>query len=152
VFTDGLGNPNNGRMSMAEFDGDFYIGFRNIVQGGEVWRSSDGSSWEPVFTGGLGQPSNGRPYGLIVADGALYVVFSNPQTGARVWRTFDGAEWQRCNDDGWDDPANTLADYNDKAATVFDLNLYIGTMNDSTGGEVWRALLANQLFLPLVRR
>jgi hypothetical protein len=152
VFTDGLGNPNNGRLGMAEFNGELYISLRNVWQGGEVWRSGDGLSWEPVFTGGLGEVANGRPYGLLVADGALYVIFSNTETGAQVWRTFDGQRWQRCNVDGWDDPANTYADYNDKGAAVFHHNLYVGTLANAAGGEVWRAQLAAQLFLPLVTR
>jgi hypothetical protein len=135
VFTDGLGNPNNGRISMAEFEGEFYIGFRNIWEGGQIWRSTNGTDWEPVMLGGFGERDNGRPYGLIVADGALYVVFGNP-FGAQVWRTFDGDFWQRVSLDGWGDSDNVFADYNDKAAALFNFNLYIGTFNSQTGGEI----------------
>jgi hypothetical protein len=147
-----LGNPNNGRLGMAEFNGDLYIGLRNVRQGGEVWRSGDGLNWDPVFSGGLGEVANGRPQGLIVADGALYTIISNTWAGAQVWRTFDGQRWQRCNGDGWDDPANIMADYNDKGAAILNHNLYVGTLLNPAGGEIWRAQLAKRIFLPLITR
>jgi hypothetical protein len=151
VFTDGLGYPNNGRISMAEFNGEFYLSFRNIWEGGQIWRSGNGIDWELVMEGGFGDLNNGRPYGLIVADGALYVAFGNP-FGAQVWRSFDGDSWQRVNLDGWGDPGNFFADYNNKAAAVFNFNLYVGTFNNLTGGEVWKLLLANETRIPLVAK
>lgn len=152
VFTDGLGNPSNGRISMAEFNGELYISFRNIWEGGQIWHSNNGLDWELVVQGGFGEVSNGRPYGMIVADGALYVVLSNGMTGAQVWRTFDGAFWQRANLDGWGDPLNTFADYNDKAAAVFNFNLYVGTLNSPNGGEIWRLQLAHAVFVPMIQK
>jgi hypothetical protein len=152
VFTDGLGNGGNGRSSLTEFNGVLYLSFRNVFEGGQIWSSSNGQDWTPVMQGGFGDVNNGRPYGLIVADGALYVVMSNVVTGAQVWRTFDGTFWQRTNLDGWGDPGNTFADYNDKAGAVFNSNLYIGTMNNLNGGEVWRLLLARLIYLPVVSR
>ena len=151
VFTDGLGNPNNGRISMAELNGEFYISFRNIWEGGEVWRSSNGTDWEPVVLGGFGLPGNGRPYGMVVVEGALYVIFSNPN-GAQVWRTFDGNFWQRVNLDGWGDTANNFADYNDKSAAVFNFNLYVGTLTNPDGGEIWKLFLAEETRLPFVAK
>jgi len=151
VFTDGLDYGNNGRISLAEFNGQLYLGFRNIVEGGQIWRSANGVDWEPLILGGFSEVNNGRPYGMIVADGALYVVFSNPQ-GAQVWRTFDGNFWQRVNLDGWGDPGNFYADYNNKAAAVFNFNLYIGTLSNPTGGEIWKLFLAKETIIPFVAK
>lgn len=143
VFTDGLGNPNNTNVSsMAEFNGDFYIGLRNLSDGGEVWRTSNGVDFTPVITGGLDDVNNTRPYGLTVYQDYLYLVFSNFSTGAEVWRTRDGNSWQQVNSDGWGDVNNRYADYYDKAATIFNNSLFIGTMNTSTGGEIWQLLFS----------
>jgi predicted amidohydrolase YtcJ len=149
VFTDGLGNPHNTNISaMAEFDGYFYIGLRNLTDGGEVWRSANGINWTPVITGGLGVVENKRPYGLIVFKQQLYLVFGNLTDGAQVWRTSDGVNWMRISEDGWGDINNSYADYFDKAGEIFNDSLYIGTINETEGGEVWRLL--HQIYLPLI--
>jgi hypothetical protein len=150
VFTDGLAANNANVSAMAEFNGDFYIGLRNVTTGGELWRSSDGLSWTNVFIGGLGNPDNQRPYGLVSFEGSLYLVFSNLDTGAEVWRSADGMAWEQIIAGGWGDSNNYFADYFDKGATVFDNRLYIGTVNWANGGEVW--MLLRQVYLPLVLR
>lgn len=149
IFSDGLALGNTHVSAMAGFNGNLYIGLRNVTMGGEVWRSSDGLHWIRVFAGGLGNPDNGRPYGLIVTGDYLYAVLSNTFSGAEVWRTANGNTWRRTNSGGWGDTGNTFADYNDKAATVFRFDLYIGTINDN-GGEVWRLPLARRVYLPMV--
>ena len=147
VFTDGLGSPDNTHASaMAGFKGDFYIGLRNSTTGGEVWRSSDGMNWTAALTGGY--VANSRPYGLIVFNDQLYLVFSNVDTGAEVWQTGDGVSWRQISAGGWGDSNNGFADYFDKGAVVFNQALYIGTVNNVDGGEIWQRL--HQLYLPLV--
>lgn len=143
VFTDGLRNPNNTHVSsMAEFLGDFYIGLRNVSDGGEIWRTSNGVDFSPVFTGGYGNVDNQRPYGLVVYENYLYLVFSNLSTGTEVWRTSDGNSWQQVNNDGWGDANNSIADYYDRGATIFNSSLFIGTMNGITGGQIWQLLFS----------
>jgi hypothetical protein len=150
VFTNGLAPNNTSVSAIAEFKGALYISLRNTATGSQVWRSTNGLNWTNVFTGGLGNRQNGRPYGLIPFGGHLYVVFSNLSTGAEVWRTADGMNWQQVASGGWGDRNNGFADYGDKGATVFNNRLYIGTMNQANGGEVWR--LAYTVYLPLVLR
>ena len=142
VFTDGLGNADNSAVaSMAEFNGEFYIGLRNVAEeggtGSELWKTSNGTTFTKVFDGGLGDADNGRPYGLYVFGGTLYLVFGNFDTGAQVWRTWDGSNWYQVGFAGWGDANNTLADYYDKGAAAFAGRLYIGTYNYGNGGEVW---------------
>ena len=137
VFTDGLGNPANTHLpAMSEFNGILYIGLRNS-SGGEVWRSSNGLTWTPVFNGGLGKADNARPYGLVVHKQQLYVIFSNLATGAEVWRANGDSAWMQVSSDGWGDAANGYADYFDKSAAVFNGSLFIGTINETTGGQIW---------------
>jgi hypothetical protein len=151
VFTDGLGNPNNTQVtSMAEFDGNFYIGMRNLTDGSEVWSTSNGVDFSPVVTGGLGNVDNQRPYGLIVYEDRLYLIFSNFSTGAEVWRTGDGESWEQVGFGGWGDALNTFADYLDKGATIFNNSLFIGTFNDETGGQIWQML--HQSYLPAIMK
>jgi hypothetical protein len=151
VFSDGLGNPNNTQVtSMAEFNGYFYIGMRNIVDGGEVWRTSNGVDFSRVVAFGLGNVKNQRPYGLINYGNHLYLVFSNVD-GAEVWRTGDGETWEQVGFKGWGDGNNMFADYLDKGATIFNNYLYIGTLNDVTGGQIWQ-MIPNMVFLPGIMR
>lgn len=151
VFTDGLGYAGNSYVAaMAEFHGDLYIGLRNTATGGQVWRSGDGLSWTPVFTDGLGAKARARPYGLIVHDDRLVVVFSRIDLGAEAWQTSDGLTWEQIASGGWGNSNNGMADYFDKAAAVFRGSLYIGTLNETDGGEIWRRL--HMVYLPLVLR
>jgi hypothetical protein len=151
VFTDGLGSADNSDVSaMAEFKGDLYIGLRNRVTGGQVWRAGDGVNFTPAFVDGLGNTENRGAYGLIVFMDKLYVTFSNFETGAEAWQTADGATWQPVMQDGWGKGgANAWADYFDKAAVVFHDDLYIGTVNDQDGGEIW-LMLPYRTWLPQI--
>ena len=52
---------------------------------------------------------------------------------------------------GWDKGgANAWANYYDKAAVIFRDALYVGSVNDTNGGEIWQML--KRTFLPLIRR
>lgn len=152
VFTDGLGSAANSYVSaLAPFHGELYIGIRNLVGGGEVWRSSNGLSWTRVVAGGLGDVNNGRPYGLTVYDDQLLLTFSNTVTGAQVWTSPDGVTWRRLVTGGWGDVNNGYANYFNKGAAVFGNRLFMATLNQATGGEIWLKL-TRSLYLPLVRR
>ncbi len=149
VFTDGLGNADNTNVAaITEFNGYLYIGLRNTKTGGEVWRSSDGMSWTPVVTGGLGDVGNARPYGLIGFRNELYLMIGNFGTGAQVWRSANGVNWQPIMQDGWGDGNNWCADYYNKAHAVYSNSLFVGTINEVDGGEIWQ-LMPRQVFLPL---
>jgi hypothetical protein len=137
---------------MAEFQGWLYVGFRNVVDGAEVWKTEDGTTWLPVLSGGIDDPSNGRAYGLIVLDDTLYLVFSNLNSGAEVWSTQNGSDWNQIVDGGWGDSNNGFADYFDKAAAVFGDRLYIGTNNGANGLEIWKLQVFMKIFLPVVTK
>jgi hypothetical protein len=152
VFTDGLGDANNTHVSaMEEFNGYFYIGLRNVVTGGEVWRSIDGENWSSVFTGGSGDPENTRPYGLTAFNDRLYLTMNNQATGPLVWDSSDGIAWHIIAENGWGVPGNTYADYFDNGNAIFNGGLYLGTLNPTTGGQIW-LFLANKVFLPILVR
>ena len=104
---------------MAEFHGSFYIGMRNTTTGGQLWRSSNGVDFSPVFTDGLGKSGNRATYGIFVFEDTLYLVFNN-FNGAEVWRSANGTTWQPVMQGGWGKgDVNAWADYFDKAADGF---------------------------------
>ena len=152
VFDDGLGQAGNTDVAaMAEFGGQFYIGLRNLATGGQVWRSTNGTTFTPVFTDGLGKTANRGAYGLFALDDHLFVTLANFATGAEIWATPDGATWHPMMLGGWDKGgANAWADYYDKAAVAFRDALYVGSVNETDGGEVWQML--KRTVLPLIRR
>lgn len=153
VFTDGLGGLDNAAVTtMASYDGYLYVGLRNSVSGGELWRFRTDQGWSRVITGGLGAASNDKPHGLTAFQGQLLLVFSNFATGAQVWRSADGLDWQAVMQDGWGKGSlNAYADYFGKAAAQFANGLYIGTVNEQGGGEVWKSL-HRAFYLPLALR
>jgi len=151
VFTDGLGKSDNSNVSsMEEYNGYFYIGFRNVNTGGEVWRSTNGTDWTVVFANGNADPDNQRPYGLTTFNDCLYLTMINASSGAEVWESTDGLSWQVIANNGWGDAGNFYADYFDNGSTIFKGGLYIGTLNSTTGGEIWAYQPFYKSFLPFV--
>jgi hypothetical protein len=150
VFTDGLGDANNGNLTaMAEYKGHFYMAMRNTVTSGQILGTTNGTTFNPITTNGFNNPQNGRPYGLYVHDNILYLVFSN-FSGAEIWQTDGSGWWTRIMQGGWGDANNAYADYFDKVAVTFKGSLYIGTVNDATGGQIWKMEWLS--YLPLIMR
>jgi hypothetical protein len=134
VNADGFGDPNNvWAYPSAIFDGYMYAGTENYVTGGEVWRTSDGTTWTQVNADGFGDPNNVWAHGLIVSDGNIYAATRNDTVGAQLWRTSDGTTWTQVNADGFGDPNNVGI----HPIWAFDGRLYAGTDNYVTGTEVW---------------
>jgi hypothetical protein len=139
---DGFGDVKNSHLfALAAFDGYLYAvtaqwaaWHTDTHTGVEVWRTSDGTTWNQVNTDGFGDRDN---FGWLAkaSRGYLYVSCSNPNTGAQIWRcaTCDGTDWTRVVGDGF-------GDSNNRAASMhgFHGRLYAFTWNNSTGAEVWQ--------------
>jgi hypothetical protein len=74
-------------------------------------------------------------------DGYLYAGFHNTADGGEIWRSQTGASgsWSQVNQNGFG--RNTVDDPNNghiRSLGVWDKHLYAGTINATTGGEVWR--------------
>ena len=147
LFTNGLGDGNNTHVwGLGVFQDQLYFALRNPSEGGEVWRY-DGASMEMVFDGGLGNPENGRPYSLFEFQGRLWVVFNNYSTGVEIWNSLDGEQWQPAMRGGWNLRHNLFADYIGRGHAVFQDKLYLGTLANQVGGQVWQ--FQNTLMMPL---
>lgn len=101
---DGLGLPLNGAllntefMQFEEFGGKLYVGSRNDVTGGQLFRT-DGTTWEEITADGFGvlpAAANEAIWGLMSYDGYLYAGTLN-DNGAQIWRstTGDAGDWTK---------------------------------------------------------
>ena len=152
VMTNGFGVYYNvGIDHLVEFNGKLYAGVWNSTPnppytdtGGEIWRSSDGTSWEPVVQGGFGDRYNGEVMRLAVFNNQIYAAtWSYTSThGAEIWRSSTGnaGDWTRVITNGLGDATNQAV----LTMEVFNGALYAGTYSwdentqRPTGCEVWR--------------
>ena len=98
---DGFGNKNNTGLFPLVENGDYlYCGTTNDVDGGELWRSHDGETWEKVGASGFGNVNNKECYPLGVHGGDVIIGFANWVNDARLYR-YDGTKLSRANTDGF---------------------------------------------------
>ncbi|MBI4492460.1 MAG: SMP-30/gluconolactonase/LRE family protein [Chloroflexi bacterium] len=144
VTVNGFGDPTNAGIDhLVEFNGRLYAGTRSwdyatsASRGGQVWRSTDGGTWEQVAVAGFGDPSNLEVFRFAVFNNQLYAAtWRSGSLGTEVWRSSSGdaGTWSRVLGSGAGDTRNAVG----LAFSVFNGFLYAGTYNTTTGGEVWR--------------
>lgn len=153
----GFGNDRNvGSFDLTVFGGQLYAGTANIIDGAEIWRSTNGTSWARVGSGGLGDQTNRMIVPLEVLGDYLYAgtwniseiitepAFIEPMstimnggggsTGGQVWRSSNGTSWGLTNTKGFGDVNNNGV----LSLATFGPSLYAGTDNGVTGAELWR--------------
>ena len=137
-LTDGGFSDSQNRIaySMEAYGGDLYIGAQNNSAGGlEVWRY-DGASFAFLTDGlGLGDSDLKIPCSMTNFDGDLILGAGNSWTNnkAKVFG-YDGSAWSQINTDSFGDSQNRQV----RALAVFGSDLYAGTYNSQSGGQVWR--------------
>jgi len=131
-----FGDSNNvAIMSFEVYNGYLYAATANPDSGGEVWRTSNGTTWAQASTDGFGDADNTRVVSLEVFDSQLYAGTWNFTDGGEIWRTANGTTWERVMSGGFGN-----ADNRDIASLVaFDGDLYVIVGNFNTGPEVWRS-------------
>ena len=127
-----------------------YLGTRNLMSGGEVFRSEDGTTWESASAPGFGDEFNRDIYGFVDFQNRLYAgtyngihhdfTFSkgmrtDPVGGAQVWRSCEGQSGECMIHDGFGDP-NNQDTFN---FIEYEGALYVGTFNPETGAEIHRS-------------
>jgi hypothetical protein len=135
---------------MAVFGNYLYVGAGNTADGGQLWRTNDGSSWEPAMPSGFGDPANQKVETVFVFQNRLYISMVNAQTGIKLWRSPDGTTWERANQDGFGDSHNSATNRSNATAEFLG-HLYLGTVNTVDGGELWR-MLQRYTYLPAIRK
>lgn len=154
VLQDGNGDVANRAVTdLTVWNGALYAGVRNLTvttdpatgseqrqsQGGAIWRSADGSSWQTVAGGGLGDKRNAAlgafaGYGQYLYAGSQGL---DATRGAEVWRSSTGAagSWERVVQGGFDaDPGNQAIG----AMGVFTGTLFAGTCQTADRPELWQ--------------
>jgi hypothetical protein len=110
VNEDGFGNPaNTGVLSLEVFDGQLYAGTSNWTDGGQVWRTTDGTAWTAVSEIGFGSAYTATNRGLmdmIEFNGQLYVSTGGGDAGGQIWRSVNGTDWTQVEGAGFGDPDN----------------------------------------------
>jgi hypothetical protein len=142
IIDDGFGDSNTTATGdMAEFGDYLYVGAGNLDDGGQLWRSNNGTLWEQVIDPGFGDPNNTKVEAVFVFQNDLYASVRNAATGIEVWRTTDGATWEQTNDDGFGDSNNTGTNGSNASAEYLGY-LHVGTANVTDGGELWQMTAA----------
>ncbi|NLE73972.1 MAG: zinc ribbon domain-containing protein [Actinobacteria bacterium] len=143
VVTGGFTDPGNSHVIFStEFRGYYYVSTmageagRLIAgsdkQGGDIWRTADGITWEQIGTAGLGDPTN-IMFDLVVFREQLYALSINVGgRGMEVWVTSDGTRFTKLGERGFGDPKNRAA-----VPTVLDGRLVLAVQNPDTGVQIW---------------
>jgi sugar lactone lactonase YvrE len=155
----GFGEPmQQEAISAAVFQDALYVGTKSeksdssatgYIGSAQIWRTSNGTSWENVIDAGFGDGNNTILWSLWVFANQLYAIAENPITGAELWKTSDGVNWIQAAPDGfgnytshWTLPNNVHAEFQN--------NLYISLANPTLGGQVWQMM--NYIYLPMMLR
>ena len=102
VNSNGFGDPQTGEVTALEaFNGYLYAGTHNpidpapLYDGAQIFRSSDGVTWNPVTQPGFGNAHDIAPPAILD-----FIVFNNQlyaSTGrgnaSQIWRTSNGTIW-----------------------------------------------------------
>jgi len=149
VMGDGFGDGMNvGIVSLVVYNGYLYAGTKNgtypdfnDTNGGEIWRSADGLTWQMVMKGGFGDVNNAQIYLPGTMGGKLCASTFNRASGAELWCSATGepGSWSRdlllkdlSYSPNWDLP--TLVEFNGA--------VYLGPRNwnveAGNGAQVWR--------------
>ena len=135
----GFGNPNNtGFVSAYGTSTDLYVGSWNNPEGAIVYRSSDGSNFEPISAPGFGVSELMTTVDILAFGDHLYVGTwaGSGGAGAGLHRAplSDPTQWEAITTDGFES-ANLAVTHLEAHKGM----LYAGLFNPSEGPEVWRS-------------
>jgi sugar lactone lactonase YvrE len=142
INTDGFGDIANSIVSgMATLDGYLYaVTHHANGAGSEVWRCQvcDNSDWEQVVDNGLGLKDSRRMPAIEAINGRLVLVLGGNYTGIKIYASESGDEdsWVQIAPDGLGD-SNNITPYFDNSLVGYMNHIFLGTMNNGNGGELW---------------
>ena len=121
---------------LTVFDGKLYAGTGWAGLPGQIWRTTNGTSWDKVVAGGFGNPNNFlvAPFGIY--DGMIYAGTENTTNGLEIWRSSTGnpGEWAKVVTAGNGSPNNYVV----TSFIEFDGHLYAAVENITDGAEIWQ--------------
>jgi len=102
VNINGFGiKENNWIPALAPFGDYLYAGTGN----GQIWRSSNGTTWQPVVGNGFDGSGQWMDV-LFVFNNQLYAGTANDWDGGQLWRSSDGLNWEVVTPVGFDGAKN----------------------------------------------
>ena len=159
VVEGGMGDKYNKipyyRREAIPFQNMIYIGTMNSKSGGEIWRTSDGESWERVVDNGLRNKDNMVLEPSLIFKNKLYAITTN-LNGLEIFRTDDGLRWEKVVEKGfgYGKYNNVFGSFNSYKDTIYlitqdaDRRYFPGNPKGfqlwaSKDGEVWRQIGEN---------
>jgi hypothetical protein len=137
VTTNGFGDSRNSMvLTLQAWGGYLYVGTRNEITGGELWRSASGDagSWEQANLNGFGSANNTAVTSLVEFQGMLFAGTRNWDSGAELWKSVDGAVWTQVAQHGFGGGANSgWVD----SLVVYHGSLLVALRNYQTGAQIW---------------
>ena len=146
VISDGFEDSNNISIrSMIAFNGYLYAGTGNYTSdttsnGGQLWRSPDGYTWQPIETDGFGNPNNVEIFYLTqIGANLCATTLDQAGDGAQLWCSPSGdpGTWTQ-------DGANGLGNTNNSAfpsSQTYNGDVFMGTYNTVNGAEIYQKTL-----------
>jgi hypothetical protein len=130
-------------FAVHEFKSSLYISVNDEVNGGQIWRSKDGNSWEPVTDLGFGINLNYKSsWSSTAFKGKLYVAtncssLASPECPGIILRSANGKDWEQIS-------LATGYSVLDKLG-VFGNMIYATSVGSPTGsgGQIWRSRTGN---------
>ena len=145
VLPDGFEDGSNVAIdALYTYNGYLYATTANCTNndcttsnGGQLWRSHDGSTWQPVVTDGFGNSNNAEIFYLSkIGSNLCASTWNYASDGAQLWCSSSGdpGTWAQ-------DGANGFGNSNNSAfmsAQVYNGAAFIGTFNSTDGAEIFR--------------
>jgi hypothetical protein len=122
---------------MDVYQGYLYVGSSLVNDStsiAQLWRTQDGTTWDPVFMDGIGDNGNTHVSAMAEFKGNFYLGMRNA-AGGQLWRSEDGVNWTAVFTDGLGNPQNSRP----YGLIVFDDHMYLVFSNVRTGAEVWQS-------------
>lgn len=148
VNLNGFGDRNDQAAALETFNGQLYAGTDNWIDNFDIYRTSDGQTWEQArnfpFTGGV--------LDMTVFNGQLYAStgWGADNSAARILRTSNGTTWEEVATAGFGVDDNRAMD----TLAVFQNKIYISVSNsagDSGSVSIYRSDSGNSgTWMPVV--
>jgi hypothetical protein len=129
VNRDGFGSASTTIAVLEVFRNQLYVGAANWNFGARIWRTTDGSLWEPVAMLGEG---NKAILDMIGFAGNLYAGTGWSEKPAEIWRSKDGVTWIPVTTDGFGLMDSNGAD----AFVIYSDMLYVAISDETEDGGV----------------
>lgn len=125
------------------FDDTLYASTTNKILGGQMYRSGDGTTWQPVTADAFGKGAAAEElHNMDTAFGYIWVTAYTDtaiSNGCPIWRSSDGLNFVQSNTDGFGNP---LINGENPVTISFGYFMYFGGPNYSAGAQIWRASVA----------